>query len=698
MFRKLVSNLPFSPALINQIGFYSKRLKKEEFTRKFGLIFTILAILVQSVTFLAPAKASLAANANDIMYGGGNKAQMAQSLSSGCDRLNRCDLPAIFGAYGITAANLAAGVPVSLYSSAANNYWSIGRAPRGYGGEVARQIPGGPVIYSRTLDGWAANVNWSAIQVNTAQGVRWVLTDCGNIVTQEGHTPEPPDITVNKTVDKPVVNRGDTVNFTITVTNIGKGMAKNLLVYDDAPVGLELQNAGTTDPLKSPQRWETHKRFDMAPGQSYAYHIKALVTKTGPATLVNRACADIFDINIYNNCSSTTVTVTPPCAIPGKENLAQNDPLCKTNPGLTIEKISDTKKPKVGDIFTYTIKVTNKGDVNLPKVVIRDTAPEEIALLEARQPGETNFSPVTNANDFVSNGFSLAKGQTVNFELRAKALKPSTQPVINQACALSVGKTTTAGACANTPVTIPEVCLTDSKLSKDDAKCQPPCQVPGKSNLTATDPNCRPCDETKKDQSGTDISCLELHKKVRNTTQQIENANNTTAHAGDTLEYTLSVTNHSKQVRKGFVIEENMEDVLEYADIIDASGAQFTEKPIRMLSWLPIDIQPNQTITRTILVKIKSPIPTTPASSSDPLSHDMKLVNIYGDTVTINLPPNPLKIVEHTVSILPSTGLGTNVLVSTVLIATATYFYFRSRVMVKELGLVRQQFNYGAGV
>jgi hypothetical protein len=189
-----------------------------------------------------------------------------------------------------------------------------------------------------------------------------------------------------------------------------------------------------------------------------------------------------------------------------------------------------------------------------------------------------------------------------------------------------------------------------------------------------------------------------MHKKARNITQQLDDASSKPAQAGDTIEYTLSVKNESKEVRKGFVIEENMEDVLEYADLQDASGATFTTNPVSMLSWAPVDIKPNETVLRTILVKIKSPLPTTPASTSDPSSNDMKLVNTYGeDTVTINLPKTGLKTVEQTVSTIPSTGLGTNIIISTFILMAATYFFYRSKLMNKELSLVRQEFNYGAG-
>lgn len=60
MFRKIVSNLPFSPALVGQLAFYARRLKREEATRKFGLIFVVLTIAVQSLAVFSPPEPALA--------------------------------------------------------------------------------------------------------------------------------------------------------------------------------------------------------------------------------------------------------------------------------------------------------------------------------------------------------------------------------------------------------------------------------------------------------------------------------------------------------------------------------------------------------------------------------------------------------------------------------------------------------------
>jgi uncharacterized repeat protein (TIGR01451 family) len=703
MFRKLVSNLPFSPSLINQLGFYSRRLKKERATRQIGLIFTILAILVQSVTFLVPAKATLASSSNDIIYGGNGKTKQGiiNAYVSGRDAAGNNDIKAIFNAYGINEMNLSSARVTNIHSTLANNYWSIGRSVRSYGGvNVPVRIPGGPTVYSRTLHGWNGGLNkwWDALEVNTAQGTRWILLECGNIVTQNKPEDKKPEMKLEKSVDKLIANKGEKVKFTLKVTNVGDAEAKNIMVYDATPEGLDLTNEGLgNQTIQSPRRWET-KRFNMAPGQTFTYGIYANITKTGPAFLQNKACVDIIDGNIYNNCDTVTVTVPQPCPIPGKENLPHNHPDCKSNPNLKIEKSTTTKNLKVGDTFNYDVKVTNTGDVDFAKTAVRDVAPEELEFLQLKQPGDSSYVALINKREFTTKNFVLKKKQSVTLQLKAKVIKGSLKPVNNQACAVAGTNTQIqSGACDDEKITVKEPCPSNPKLTLDDPNCKP-CPVPGKQNLPASDPTCKPCDETKQDENGADISCLELHKKARNITQSIANANGTQANAGDTIEYTLSVTNRAKLTRKAFVVEENMQDVLEYADIIDASGATYADKPIKMLTWKPVDIKPNETINRTILIKIKSTIPTTPASTSDPLSYDMKLANVYGDTVQIDLPPNPIKTVEQTVNTLPNTGLGANILISTVLLFAATYFYFRSRLMVKELGLVRQQFNYGAGV
>ena len=61
MFKKIVSHLAFSPSLIQELGFYAKRLHKEEITHKTDLILTALALIVQSFAVFQPPEYANAA-------------------------------------------------------------------------------------------------------------------------------------------------------------------------------------------------------------------------------------------------------------------------------------------------------------------------------------------------------------------------------------------------------------------------------------------------------------------------------------------------------------------------------------------------------------------------------------------------------------------------------------------------------------
>lgn len=70
MFKKLVSNLPFSPALIADIGFYANRLRGEEVTRRTTVLFVVLALVMQSLAVFSPPESANASSEQDIIPGG----------------------------------------------------------------------------------------------------------------------------------------------------------------------------------------------------------------------------------------------------------------------------------------------------------------------------------------------------------------------------------------------------------------------------------------------------------------------------------------------------------------------------------------------------------------------------------------------------------------------------------------------------
>ncbi len=773
MFRKVVANLPFSPSLINQLGFYSKRLNKEKVTRKLGVIFTIFAILIQTITFIAPAKATLAANANDIVYGGNGKTKQGiiDAYVNNGDALGRRDIQAIFNSFGIDEQSLRGATYENIQSTVANDYWSIGRYPRGTGGEMEVAIPNGPTIYSRTLHGWSANTTWGALRVNTPSGVRWILLECGNIVTTGGYQPPREKVksfTVNKKVTADLTGPiGDLLFWyaqkDITVQQ-GTKLRYLIQIGNNGEVPLQL-NYADSPPPETPTRpggdWIA-ANITLQPGETRYITIAATAsTVGGPFKNVACAAVDVNNDGLNNDvtlpiCSDAFVRVTPTpppiynctslTALKQSDNGTYDFTLKGTaGNGATISKYEvDYGDGNKGEgpttkhtytapgsytaIATITAKLpdgtTKTATAPACRVEITIPSPPGVPNYEitklVRKSDADQWQKATATTYSSMASFQIAvrnTGETTLKNLKVTDTLPKGLTYIEKSLQLDdkplEGNPFTEGIVLKELPKGQQAILT-FKVNINPAPTDIACATTQFKNIASADPegNGQGLDKKEADASiraecqqscparnnTKDLSCLELTKTARNMTKKIENANGTTAGAGDVIEYTLSTTNIGAETYKGYVVEERMGDVLEYADIIDASGATLVKTPVEMLSWAPVDIKPGETIKKTILVGIKSPLPSTPASTSDPLSYDMKMVNVYGDTVQISLPSTPIKTVEQAVKVLPSTGAGTSIIISTLFVATAVYFYYRSRLMIKELSLVKQQFNYGGGI
>ena len=188
---------------------------------------------------------------------------------------------------------------------------------------------------------------------------------------------------------------------------------------------------------------------------------------------------------------------------------------------------------------------------------------------------------------------------------------------------------------------------------------------------------------------------ITLAKGVSNLTTGVADANNVMANAGDILEYKLLTTNTGGSTHQDFVVEENVNDILEYADIESVSDGGRLNNDGNLV-WLAKDIKPGETLTRTFRVKIKQPIPQTARSASDSQSFDLRMDNVYGNLISIPLPGSLPKGAETVVTTLPNTGPGLNLAIAIGLAMATTFFFLRNRQLVTELKLVRQSYNEGS--
>lgn len=195
MFKKIISTLPFSPALVGQLGFYAKRLRQEEITRKLAFIFIALTLVVQSLAILQPAESANASSDNDMVTGG--ISSISEFLSNYDS--NTKNLHDIMNYAGITRQEIA---------NATYGSWQIGDTlswgllPKfSYDqGERQRSVNlasgGTTTVYSRPLKLWSTSTKTVYGWIGNSSSLGWfaILQGCGNLIT----TTVP-----QQTVDKP---------------------------------------------------------------------------------------------------------------------------------------------------------------------------------------------------------------------------------------------------------------------------------------------------------------------------------------------------------------------------------------------------------------------------------------------------------------------------------------------------------------
>lgn len=249
-----------------------------------------------------------------------------------------------------------------------------------------------------------------------------------------------------------------------------------------------------------------------------------------------------------------------------------------------------------------------------------------------------------------------------------------------------------------------------TQLKSNDTACFEPCNFVGKesvaknstncfescqynSGVASTSANCKPCKDSQTREDKT--SCLKLSKTARNNSQNLADANGTTAKAGDIITFDLSAKNEGKADIKDFVIQENVSDDLDYAIIGSLSnGGQIADN---IVSWPAKTIKAGETLSAQFTMKVKDPIPATPVSASDPNHFDLKMTNVYGNAVSVKLPAPAIKSIEITASTLPNTGPGSSMVIAFALLSVMGYFFARARLLSRELVLIKADHNSTGG-
>ena len=256
----------------------------------------------------------------------------------------------------------------------------------------------------------------SAFTTTAAGTYRWVATysgDANNAVASgscndanENVIVTSPNLDVIKLVatgDGPfgptsIATPGDVLNYRITVTNSGNGVATDVPVSDNiAPLlvhatynddcNLSCNLVGSTlnwtIPSIAPNGGSATLTFSVTLSDTFptgTTHLPNVVIVTGPGS---NCAAESQDPDCATDTTVATSVLTIDKDVSGNTGGVFNDPTDPTNP------LNGLKQAKIGDILTYTLHYSGAG--MLTHVVVTDPIPAGLDYVAGSATGDANF-------------------------------------------------------------------------------------------------------------------------------------------------------------------------------------------------------------------------------------------------------------------------------------------------------------------
>lgn len=407
MFRKLVSNLAFSPALVGQLGFYARRLRKEEMTRRTGLIFLALSLVVQTFAVFSPPESANAANADNIIYSGiRDKADLLAIYDRGSDSAGRTDIKEIYAQFGITRADIA-NMHVGSYNTGDFNgqIKSVGRSDAGVSYRYPVQVANSSTTVYTGGFTETYGKSWpmpALIGTRSVDGAWFAITlNCGNPVYV---VPPPP-------VKKPVAACTSLTIATITRNSVrlnAKASASDgatISGYDY--VVKNARGAVVLNQRVSDTGAASSLDYNLIADGTYTAQVTA-TTSVGDKT--GSTCVASFVVSPEPRCpvNSGLVASSPDCKpCPNDESLWYKDAQCtavfelsKSVRNIT-QSLADANntEAKPGDQLQYTLRVKNTGK-NQGSYTMTDTVADILEYATIINMGDgklLNQSPTTPA-------------------------------------------------------------------------------------------------------------------------------------------------------------------------------------------------------------------------------------------------------------------------------------------------------------
>ena len=445
---------------------------------------------------------------------------------------------------------------------------------------------------------------WETLEVG------WGPTQFASIASTANLTAKKSNLEIHKTVDKESVKIGDTLTYTISVKNNGDKVAK-AIIYDNVPEGTVLLNKDNNEDENTKKlTW----RVTVEPGETEKVEFTVRV-KAEKGTIKNSAII---------NGKTTNETETGIINITGKKEV-------------------NTSEAKVGDTLTYTITLTNSGNAT-GTVTVTDEIPAGTTLVEksitnngVESNGTITWTDVeVKAGDTVEVSFKVTINSDTKTSVTNKAVIDGNKPteevetkVANITGAKSVDKSTakvgdtltytiilTNSGNADGTVTVTDEIPTGTTLVADSITANGSYNEENKT-ITWTDVkveagktaevsfkvtinNDTKTSVTNKAVIDGNKPTEEVETKVANITGA-KSVDKSTAKVGDTLTYTITLTNSGNADGKVTVTDE-----IPTGTRIKDENTTGYNKETNTMTWSNVEVKANGgTATLTLEVVVK---------------------------------------------------------------------------------------------
>ncbi|UMB59997.1 Ig-like domain-containing protein [Lutibacter sp. A80] len=317
------------------------------------------------------------------------------------------------------------------------------------------------------------------------------VPNCSTATVTIDVQPGTSDLVTVKTVSDPTPNEGDTITYSIAVTNNGPSDATDVSLTDLLPAGVTYVNDDQVDSFNSGSGiWTVGT---IANGATATLNITATVdVDTAGETITNITTA------ATGNQIDPTTEGDDLDAIIIVENHAD----------IVLTKVVDNATPNAGDIVTYTVTVRNNGPAKVTNLVVTDALPAGLTYANVMPSDGTWTAPNWNV-DLLESG----EKETI---------------VIEAIVGMDQGGMTLTNVVSNTQDQV------DANLTEDD------------DNATIV-------------VTSSDLAT-------------VKTVSNATPNEGDTITYTIAVTNNGPSTATGVSLIDNLPVGVTYVSNSTASG------------------------------------------------------------------------------------------------------------------------------